>query len=111
MDALPLLIVYGGRCRCRQHLRAARVDGGLGWMVRAPYADAEEIAIAFIIPSWTPTNSSIISVMWADRQVLGAAGLHRFSEGYPRIQVGEAAARAWLIFAVAAVLITLFLNI
>ena len=115
--ALPLLIVYSGRVSLPPAIyEAARVDGASRWMVlrRITLPMLKEvIAIAFIIrfmdaykfidhvsvmTQGGPSESSELPVYIA------------FQKGIREFQVGEAAAQAWLIFAVAAVLITLFLK-
>ncbi|MGH6958841.1 MAG: carbohydrate ABC transporter permease [Dongiaceae bacterium] len=115
--ALPLLIVYSGRVSLPPAIyEAARVDGASGWLVlrRITLPMLKEIiAIAFIIrfmdaykfvdhvsvmTQGGPAESSELPVYIA------------FQKGIKEFQVGEAAAQAWLIFAVAAVLITLFLK-
>jgi multiple sugar transport system permease protein len=115
--ALPLLIVYSGRVSLPPAIyEAARVDGATGWLVlrRITLPMLKEIiAIAFIIrfmdaykfvdhvsvmTQGGPSESSELPVYIA------------FQKGIREFQVGEAAAQAWLIFAVAAVLITLFLK-
>lgn len=115
--ALPLLIVYSGRVSLPPAVyEAAKVDGASGWLVlrRLTLPMLKEIiAIAFIIrfmdaykfvdkvyvmTSGGPAQSSELPVFIA------------FQKGIREFQVGEAAAYAWLIFIVAAVLITLFLQ-
>jgi multiple sugar transport system permease protein len=115
--ALPLLIVYSGRVSLPPAIyEAARVDGASSWLVlrRITLPMLKEvIAIAFIIrfmdaykfvdhvsvmTQGGPSESSELPVYIA------------FQKGIREFQVGEAAAQAWLIFAVAAVLITLFLK-
>jgi len=115
--ALPLLIVYSGRVSLPPAIyEAARVDGASGWLVlrRITLPMLKEIiAIAFIIrfmdaykfidhvsvmTSGGPAESSELPVYIA------------FQNGIREFEVGVAAAQAWLIFAVAAVLITLFLK-
>ena len=109
--ALPLLIVYSGRVSLPPAIyEAARVDGASGWLVlrRITLPMLKEIiAIAFIIrfmdaykfvdhvsvmTQGGPAESSELPVYIA------------FQNGIREFQVGEAAAQAWLIFAVAAVL-------
>jgi multiple sugar transport system permease protein len=115
--ALPLLIVYSGRVSLPPAIyEAARVDGASGWLVlrRITLPMLKEIiAIAFIIrfmdaykfidhvsvmTQGGPAESSELPVYIA------------FQNGIREFEVGLAAAQAWLIFAVAAVLITLFLK-
>ncbi len=115
--ALPLLIVYSGRVSLPPAIyEAARVDGASRFTVlrRLTLPMLKEIiAIAFILrfmdaykfvdkvyvmTSGGPAQSSELPVFIA------------FQKGIREFQIGEAAAYAWLIFAVAAVLITLFLQ-
>jgi multiple sugar transport system permease protein len=115
--ALPLLIVYSGRVSLPPAVyEAAKVDGASGWLVlrRITLPMLKEIiAIAFIIrfmdaykfvdkvyvmTSGGPAQSSELPVFIA------------FQKGIREFQVGEAAAYAWIIFVVAAILITLFLQ-
>jgi multiple sugar transport system permease protein len=115
--ALPLLIVYSGRVSLPPAIyEAARVDGATGWLVlrRITLPMLKEIiAIAFIIrfmdaykfvdhvsvmTQGGPAESSELPVYIA------------FQNGIREFEVGVAAAQAWLIFVVAAVLITLFLK-
>ncbi len=115
--ALPLLIVYSGRVSLPPAIfEAARVDGAPRFTVlrRLTLPMLKEIiAIAFILrfmdaykfvdkvyvmTSGGPAQSSELPVFIA------------FQKGIREFQIGEAAAYAWLIFAVAAVLITLFLQ-
>ncbi len=115
--ALPLLIVYSGRVSLPPAIyEAARVDGASGWIVlrRITLPMLKEIiAIAFIIrfmdaykfvdhvsvmTQGGPAESSELPVYIA------------FQSGIREFEVGVAAAQAWLIFVVAAVLITLFLK-
>jgi multiple sugar transport system permease protein len=115
--ALPLLIVYSGRVSLPPAIyEAARVDGASGWLVlrRITLPMLKEIiAIAFIIrfmdaykfvdhvsvmTQGGPAESSELPVYIA------------FQNGIREFEVGVAAAQAWLIFVVAALLITLFLK-
>ena len=115
--ALPLLIVYSGRVSLPPAIyEAARVDGASGWLVlrRITLPMLKEIiAIAFIIrfmdaykfvdhvsvmTQGGPAESSELPVYIA------------FQAGIREFEVGVAAAQSWLIFVVAAVLITLFLK-
>ncbi len=115
--ALPLLIVYSGRVSLPPAVfEAARVDGASRFTVlrRLTLPMLKEIiAIAFILrfmdaykfvdkvyvmTSGGPAQSSELPVFIA------------FQKGIREFQIGEAAAYAWLIFAVAAVLVTLFLQ-
>jgi multiple sugar transport system permease protein len=115
--ALPLLIVYSGRVSLPPAIyEAARVDGATGWLVlrRITLPMLKEIiAIAFIIrfmdaykfvdhvsvmTQGGPAESSELPVYIA------------FQNGIREFEVGVAAAQAWLIFVVAAILITLFLK-
>ena len=115
--ALPLLIVYSGRVSLPPAIyEAAKVDGASQFMVlrRLTLPLLKEIiAIAFIIrfmdaykfvdkvyvmTSGGPAQSSELPVFIA------------FQKGIREVEIGEAAAYAWIIFAVAMVLITLFLK-
>ncbi len=115
--ALPLLIVYSGRVSLPPAIyEAARVDGASRFTVlrRLTLPMLKEIiAIAFILrfmdaykfvdkvyvmTSGGPAQSSELPVFIA------------FQKGIREFQIGEAAAYAWLIFVVAAVVITLFLQ-
>ena len=112
--ALPLLIVYSGRVSLPPAIyEAAKVDGASQFMVlrRLTLPLLKEIiAIAFIIrfmdaykfvdkvyvmTSGGPAQSSELPVFIA------------FQKGIREVEIGEAAAYAWIIFAVAMVLITL----
>ena len=115
--ALPLLIVYSGRVSLPPAIyEAAKVDGASQFIVlrRLTLPLLKEIiAIAFIIrfmdaykfvdkvyvmTSGGPAQSSELPVFIA------------FQKGIREVEIGEAAAYAWIIFAVAMVLITLFLK-
>ena len=115
--SLPLLIVYAGRASLPQSIyEAARVDGASRWKVLSRITLPmlkEVIAIAFIIrfmdaykyvdkiyvmTSGGPAESSELPVYIA------------YQRGIRDFQVGEAAGYAIVIFAVAAVLLTLFLK-
>ena len=115
--ALPLQIVYSGRVSLPPAIyEAAKVDGASQFMVlrRLTLPLLKEIiAIAFIIrfmdaykfvdkvyvmTSGGPAQSSELPVFIA------------FQKGIREVEIGEAAAYAWIIFAVAMVLITLFLK-
>ncbi len=115
--SLPLLIIYSGRVSLPQSVyEAARVDGASAWLVlrRITLPMLKElIAIAFIIrfmdaykfvdkiyvmTSGGPAQSSELPVFIA------------YQRGIREFQIGEAAAYAWIIFIVAAILVTLFLK-
>ncbi len=115
--ALPLLIVYSGRVSLPPAIyEAAQVDGASRWMVlrRITLPMLKEIiAIAFII-------RFMDAYKFVDKVYVMTAGgpaerselpvFIAFQKGIREFQVGEAAAYAIIIFAVAAVLITLFLQ-
>ena len=112
--ALPLLIVYSGRVSLPPAIyEAARVDGASSWLVlrRITLPMLKEvIAIAFII-RFMDAYKFVDHVSVMTRRTIESSELPvyiAFQKGIREFQVGEAAAQAWLIFAVAAVLITLF---
>jgi multiple sugar transport system permease protein len=115
--ALPLLIVYSGRVSLPPAIyEAARVDGASGWLVlrRITLPMLKEIiAIAFIIrfmDAYKFVDHVSVMTQGGPAQSSELPVYIAFQKGIREFQVGEAAAQAWLIFAVAAVLITLFLK-
>lgn len=115
--ALPLLIVYSGRVSLPPAVyEAARVDGASGWLVlrRITLPMLKEIiAIAFIIrfmDAYKFVDHVYVMTAGGPAQSSELPVFIAFQKGVREFQVGEAAAQAWLIFAVAAVLITLFLK-
>lgn len=115
--ALPLLIVYSGRVSLPPAVyEAARVDGATGWLVlrRITLPMLKEIiAIAFIIrfmDAYKFVDHVYVMTAGGPAQSSELPVFIAFQKGVREFQVGEAAAQAWLIFAVAAVIITLFLK-
>ncbi len=115
--ALPLLIVYSGRVSLPPAIyEAARVDGASGWLVlrRITLPMLKEIiAIAFIIrfmDAYKFVDHVMVMTQGGPAQSSELPVFIAFQKGIREFHVGEAAAQAWLIFAVAAVLITLFLK-
>lgn len=115
--ALPLLIVYSGRVSLPPAVyEAARVDGATGWLVlrRITLPMLKEIiAIAFIIrfmDAYKFVDHVYVMTAGGPAQSSELPVFIAFQKGVREFQVGEAAAQAWLIFAVAAIIITLFLK-
>lgn len=115
--ALPLLIVYSGRVSLPPAVyEAARVDGASGWLVlrRITLPMLKEIiAIAFIIrfmDAYKFVDHVYVMTAGGPAQSSELPVFIAFQKGVREFQVGEAAAQAWLIFVVAAVIITLFLK-
>ena len=115
--ALPLLIVYSGRVSLPAAIyEAAKVDGASGWLVlrRITLPMLKEIiAIAFIIrfmDAYKYVDKIYVMTSGGPGQATELPVFIAFQKGIREVEVGEAAAYAWLIFVVAAVLITLFLK-
>jgi multiple sugar transport system permease protein len=115
--ALPLLIVYSGRVSLPPAIyEAARVDGASGWLVlrRITLPMLKEIiAIAFIIrfmDAYKFVDHVSVMTQGGPAESSELPAYIAFQNGIREFEVGVAAAQAWLIFAVAAVLITLFLK-
>jgi multiple sugar transport system permease protein len=115
--ALPLLIVYSGRVSLPPAIyEAAKVDGASGWLVlrRITLPMLKEIiAIAFIIrfmDAYKYVDKIYVMTSGGPGQATELPVFIAFQKGIREVEVGEAAAYAWLIFVVAAVLITLFLK-
>ncbi len=115
--ALPLLIVYSGRVSLPPAIyEAARVDGASGWTVlrRITLPMLKEIiAIAFILrfmDAYKFVDKVYVMTAGGPAQSSELPVFIAFQKGIREFQVGEAAAYAWLIFVVAAILITLFLQ-
>ena len=115
--ALPLLIVYSGRVSLPPAIyEAAQVDGASELDGIAPHhsADAERghcHRVHHPLHGRLQIHRSCIGDN--PGRTVGSSELPvyiAFQKGIREFQVGEAAAQAWLIFAVAAVLITLFLR-
>ena len=115
--ALPLLIVYSGRVSLPPAIyEAARVDGAAGWTVlrRITLPMLKEIiAIAFILrfmDAYKFVDTVYVMTSGGPAQSSELPVFIAFQKGIREFQIGEAAAYAWLIFVVAAVIITLFLQ-
>jgi multiple sugar transport system permease protein len=115
--ALPLLIVFSARVSLPPAIyEAARVDGASGWLVlrRITLPMLKEIiAIAFIIrfmDAYKLVDNVYVMTQGGPAQSSELPVYIAFETGIRQFQLGEAAAQAWLIFVVAAILITLFLK-
>ena len=115
--ALPLLIVYSGRVSLPPAIyEAAKVDGAPAWMVlkRITLPMLKEIiAIAFIIrfmDAYKFVDKIYVMTSGGPGQSTELPVFIAFQKGIREVEVGEAAAYAWLIFVFAAVLTTLFLK-
>ena len=115
--ALPLLIVYSGRVSLPPAIyEAARVDGASRWLVlrRITLPMLKEIiAIAFIIrfmDAYKFVDKVYVMTAGGPAQRSELPVFIAFQKGIREFQVGEAAAYAIIIFVVAAILITLFLQ-
>ncbi len=115
--ALPLLIVYSGRVSLPPAIyEAARVDGAPTWMVlkRITLPMLKEIiAIAFIIrfmDAYKFVDKIYVMTSGGPGQSTELPVFIAFQKGIREVEVGEAAAYAWIIFVFAALLITLFLK-
>ena len=115
--ALPLLIVYSGRVSLPPAIyEAAQVDGASRWLVlrRITLPMLKEIiAIAFIIrfmDAYKFVDKVYVMTAGGPAQRSELPVFIAFQKGIREFQVGEAAAYAIIIFVVAAILITLFLQ-
>ena len=115
--ALPLLIVYSGRVSLPPAIyEAAQVDGASRFMVlrRITLPMLKEIiAIAFIIrfmDAYKFVDKVYVMTAGGPAQRSELPVFIAFQKGIREFQVGEAAAYAIIIFVVAAILITLFLQ-
>ena len=115
--ALPLLIVYSGRVSLPPAVyEAARVDGASQWQVMRRITLPmlkEVIAIAFILrftDAFKFVDLVYIMTSGGPAQTSELPTYIAFQRGIREFAVGEAAAYAIVIFAIAAVLITLFLK-
>lgn len=115
--ALPLLIIYSGRVSLPPAVyEAARVDGASQWMVlrRITLPMLKEvIAIAFILRFTDAFKFvDLVYVMTAGgpAQSSELPAYIAFQRGIREFAIGEAAAYAIIIFAMSAVLVTLFLK-
>ncbi|MEM8754455.1 MAG: sugar ABC transporter permease [Pseudomonadota bacterium] len=115
--ALPLLIVYSGRVSLPPAVyEAARVDGASQWMVMRRITLPmlkEVIAIAFILrftDAFKFVDLVYIMTSGGPAQSSELPTYIAFQRGIREFAIGEAAAYAIVIFAISAVIITLFLN-
>lgn len=115
--ALPLLIVYSGRVSLPPAVyEAARVDGASKWQVLSRLTLPmlrEIIAIAFILrfmDAYKFVDKVYVMTSGGPAQASELPVYIAFQKGIREFQIGEAAAYAIIIFAFAAVLITLFLK-
>lgn len=115
--ALPLLIVYSGRVSLPPAVyEAAKVDGASGWQVMRRITLPmlkEVIAIAFILrftDAFKFVDLVYIMTSGGPAQSSELPTYIAFQRGIREFAIGEAAAYAIIIFAISAVLITLFLK-
>lgn len=115
--ALPLLIVYSGRVSLPPAVyEAARVDGAgpwkVLWRITLPMLK-EIIAIAFILrftDAFKYVDLVYVMTSGGPAQSSELPAYIAFQRGIREFAVGEAAAYAIIIFAISAVLVTLFLK-
>jgi multiple sugar transport system permease protein len=115
--ALPLLIVYSGRVSLPPAVyEAARVDGASRWKVlrRITLPMLKEvIAIAFIVrfmDAFKFVDLVYVMTSGGPAQSSELPAYIAFQRGIREFAIGEAAAYAIIIFAISAILITLFLK-
>jgi len=115
--ALPLLIVYSGRVSLPPAVyEAARVDGAKGWLVMRRITLPmlkEVIAIAFIVrfmDAFKFVDLVYVMTSGGPAQSSELPAYIAFQRGIREFAIGEAAAYAIIIFAISAILITLFLK-
>lgn len=115
--ALPLLIIYSGRVSLPPAVyEAARVDGAKGWLVMRRITLPmlkEVIAIAFIVrfmDAFKFVDLVYVMTSGGPAQSSELPAYIAFQRGIREFAIGEAAAYAIIIFAISAVLITLFLK-
>ncbi len=115
--ALPLLIVYSGRVSLPPSVyEAARVDGAGRWLVMRRITLPmlkEVIAIAFIIrfmDAFKFVDLVYVMTSGGPAQSSELPAYIAFQRGIREFAIGEAAAYAIIIFAISAILITLFLK-
>ena len=115
--ALPLLIIYSGRVSLPPAVyEAARVDGAGGWMVMRRITLPmlkEVIAIAFIVrfmDAFKFVDLVYVMTSGGPAQTSELPAYIAFQRGIREFAIGEAAAYAIVIFAISAVIITLFLK-
>jgi len=115
--ALPLLIVYSGRVSLPPAVyEAARVDGAsqlkVLWRITLPMLK-EVIAIAFILrftDAFKFVDLVYVMTSGGPAQTSELPTYIAFQRGIREFAIGEAAAYAIIIFAISAVIITLFLK-
>lgn len=115
--ALPLLIIYSGRVSLPPAVyEAARVDGAGGWMVMRRITLPmlkEVIAIAFIVrfmDAFKFVDLVYVMTSGGPAQSSELPAYIAFQRGIREFAIGEAAAYAIVIFAISAIIITLFLK-
>jgi len=115
--ALPMLIVYSGRVSLPPAVyEAARVDGAKGWLVMRRITLPmlkEVIAIAFIVrfmDAFKFVDLVYVMTSGGPAQSSELPAYIAFQRGIREFAIGEAAAYAIIIFAISAILITLFLK-
>jgi len=115
--ALPLLIIYSGRVSLPPAVyEAARVDGASQWKVlrRITLPMLKEvIAIAFILrftDAFKFVDLVYVMTSGGPAQSSELPTYIAFQRGIREFAIGEAAAYAIIIFAIAAVIVTLFLK-
>ena len=115
--ALPLLIIYSGRVSLPPAVyEAARVDGAsqlkVLWRITLPMLK-EVIAIAFILrftDAFKFVDLVYVMTSGGPAQTSELPTYIAFQRGIREFAIGEAAAYAIIIFAISAVIITLFLK-
>jgi multiple sugar transport system permease protein len=115
--ALPLLIVFSGRVSLPPAIyEAARVDGASQWKVLTRITLPmlkEVIAIAFILrftDAFKFVDLVYVMTSGGPAQSSELPAYIAFQRGIREFAIGEAAAYAIIIFAISAVLVTLFLK-
>ena len=115
--ALPLLIIYSGRVSLPPAVyEAARVDGASQWKVirRITLPMLKEvIAIAFILrftDAFKFVDLVYVMTSGGPAQTSELPTYIAFQRGIREFAIGEAAAYAIIIFAISAILVTLFLQ-
>ena len=115
--ALPLLIVYSGRVSLPPAVyEAAKVDGASAWKVLSRITLPmlkEVIAIAFIVrfmDAFKFVDLVYVMTSGGPAQSSELPAYIAFQRGLREFAIGEAAAYAIIIFAISAILITLFLK-
>ncbi len=115
--ALPLLIIYSGRVSLPPAVyEAARVDGASQWKVTRRITLPmlkEVIAIAFILrftDAFKFVDLVYVMTSGGPAQTSELPTYIAFQRGIREFAIGEAAAYAIIIFAISAILVTLFLQ-